>query len=238
MFTGDSNPEVDQRLAAAAGFQRNRWKYVAFQMSLFPHPAYPFDPVVVRRFREDIDPSMLPVWMRHVWRSPEGGLHYFDYHVLSFENPDWDKVGPESEQNPPHRDFRGVRQSTKGPSRRPHDYIEILYSKSRILARALSPDIIGAFWPLSMMHYHKYREITWANNQAIRKDQAEASNEAIKDRIRRVDAHYRAESDYRWDHDWNHLQSNAEGLSIEEQRQVATSGQLASRVGHILPSAP
>lgn len=213
------------------------WKYRGFQIFDFDHPFYPVDPIVLRRFRAEIDPSAIVLWLRHVWRSPAGGDHNFDYHLISYQDPNWEKVGPDTPANPPHPDFRSTMPSLWGRPRHPHGYIEILHSKSKELEKGLSGKIIGAFCPFSIVHLLKYKEITWLNAQAEREGQSQEDIDAKAAAIRAVDAKWQAESDYRWDHDWNHISENMNKLSSEDIRALgAAQAYSGPSIGHNLPS--
>lgn len=231
----DSNRVLDAVLAEGMAHVRNQWKYAGFRIAAFDCPHMPFDPFVVKRFREEIDPSFIPLWLRHVWISPAGTEQFFDYHVLSFAAEAMLEPDEKGNLPQPHRDFRGVLFPYRGETRRPHSYIEILHTKSKTLPKKF----LGLPRPLSMSDFHKYREVTYWNNLADRKQRAKEQSEFEDEQIRKVDAYWQAESDYRWDHDWRHMSKLMEGLDVTDRqllaRRVGGNMQRFNPIGHRLP---
>lgn len=234
---GDTDRVFEMLLAGAKSAMANRWRYAGYRIATFAPPGLPFDPAVVARFRSEIDPDVAFLWMRHVWISPAGTEHCFDYHVIASASENCIAIEEDEDQTkravPPHRDFQhGVLQPYFGKRVRPHSYIEILHSRSRYLPKK----ILGVFDPLSMRHFHKYREITYLHDTVKRKDLNKQEVEGVYERIRKIDSAWQAESDYRWDHDWNYLAGLVNKLDARERAEILGGAQRrANYIGHALP---
>lgn len=243
-YKHDANPVMDYILSRGRFLLRNNWQYLGFRLAAFAPPDFPWDDYVVRRFREEIDPSFLPLWMRHAYRTPEGSEVYFDYHCLAFESENNLVVDAQSGTvRGPHIDFitHPPLQAAYGPRRRPHSYISILHWKTKLLP----PQVLGVPRQLSMSDFHHFREITWLNEQASRKDLAAEKIRQYNADMLAVDMKYRAAMDYRWDQDWNYLSRLVEKLTVEERTALMRNADPAvlrglrdahTRVGHALPA--
>lgn len=255
MPLGDRNPAVDEIIAEGRRLLRGEWKYLGFALCNFAPPGMPFDPFVVKRFKEEIDPSFLPLWMRHAYRTPEGDIVYFDYHCLTFTSPN-NIIVDEDDQDTekvvvrhPHIDFikHPPLQPTYGERAFPHSYLGskpgfggILYWPSKLLPRK----VVGIPRPLSMMDFSYYRELTWLHTQARRKDINAQQVESFYSAMKEVDRKFQSEHDYRWDHDWQYLTRLVNNLSSEEQSLLMSQvdpdilrgiREVPTRVGHSLP---
>lgn len=221
-----------------------------FHYQTFPPPGYAAPTEYIRMFRRTIDPLFVPLWVCTVYRTPAGGDLTFWHMAISVGN---DHAGDPLELGVPRtremelhaRDYE-LRSIRYGDERvpRPFRLIEILEGPLDKLWQRLPGDFIQ----LNASHYWKIKGMAWwadelAKHHVINSEtdlldlKAKQYEVECVENIKRIDKRWRAESDYRWDHDWGYMQRQIEGLTTEEQALVLKErrNRTGGYIGHTLP---
>jgi len=179
----------------------------------------------LRRFRSEVDPTFVPLWVRNVYQNESGGLHIFDRHVLATaccDNNSQLTIQADFRQHIPGTDFRRYR---------PHTILDILEGPEHT---KIHPKLPGAFVEFGMPEFLKWKEKAWWGQQWSREDedkerQSEMFLDSRRQTIADIDNKWRAESDYRWDHDWRYMNRLHGQMTMEEQKQAAAHDAWARR---------
>lgn len=220
--------------AAEAGFIENDApQQLWFDYSFAPPPGYAWNDAVDLLTR-DVDNLFVPMWVCTVYRMPAGAEEKFWRQVIASGHPDWCEK--------PDFDFRTIGYSPKGI--RPHRIIEIL-EKDPVPSWSRLP---GDYIEISGMHLQKYKALGWLytklaesinakDKQDIYDERAVQYRKGVLAEIKKTEDYWRAESNYRWDHDWNHMMRLAGQLNSEEQAliQKVEGRRRRGRVGNSLP---
>ncbi len=227
------NPAVSSRLVGPPGSgvpmafgKPSRWYKVGFAKYYgYDHPDCPFDKELVAAFRRDIDPYFIPLWVKNVYQSTSGGVAVFVRHVIAFGNPYPEtRVHTDFRRSPPEFSAYWDKHYSRYPPR-PHDIMEILEGPEI----PWSPELPGAFYPISWMHYAKYKALGYLARELAqlgldpKDEEARAAVEAKKKELIAIDRRFKQESDYRWDHDWRYMKNLHAGLNAEELRRIHAS---------------
>lgn len=214
----DPGPQPAHRLPRANipfGEVRDWRKVGRSQYFHTPHPIYPWDTRAVELFREEIDPTMVPLWVRSVYRNTTGGVYVFDRHVITAYDPKRINTHP---KYPVHPDLINITATSGGFH--PNWIVEILGDKGGVLP--------GPFVAFGMLHYYRYKELTEIANHESIEDNHRNYIQGRLDKIRRMDEQAEAESNYRWDQDWGFLMRQRDKLDASDRRLVsaATDGRV------------
>lgn len=169
-----------------------------------PHPLHPWDSEAVRLFREEVDATMVPLWVRNTYRNVAGGVYVFDRHVITAYDANRRKV---------HPDLRSITAISGGHS--PNWIVEILGDRGGVLP--------GPFVAFGMLHYYKYKELTEIANHENIDENHRAYIQGRLNKIKAIDKYYEEESDYRWNQDWGYLKHQAQQLTTEERDLLLNS---------------
>lgn len=168
---------------------------------------------MVKAFRRDIDPLFVPLWVRNVYRSSGGTDLVFDRHVLA--------VGLRWSEMPVQQDLQNVFLPTGYFNHYPNSILPF----DGILEGPplLDPKLPGGFIPIDWSHYQRYRGYAWAGRYLdMDKYGEEVALESLE-RTRAIDRAWKAESDYRLEHDWKHLTKLGQQLDVQERNAVLAS---------------
>jgi hypothetical protein len=184
------------------------WRKLGHRYYATEHPLYPWDPAVVRAFRLEFDPTFTPLWVRNIYRRPNGMLLYYDRHAIGVYDPQLEGSGIELTY--------GELEWTSHKLR-PNKVFDILWGGKN----PISSDLPGQYQPLDWAQFHE--KIHCKDWVAFILD--ELGDKTIEERVEIIARHRRdmkekfyadlkAELDYRFDHDWDH--------SIEKTKQYFT----------------
>lgn len=196
------------------------WKKIGFALyHAFPHPVYPWDAKLVERFRREVDPTFVPLWVRNVYRHPCGSEHIFDRHVLAISVCDNNSV-----ISIQHDFRRGILGADR--RYRPHTILDILEGPPHT---AIEPGLPGAFKEFGPDDLQKWKEKAWWGQQFSKEEDSAYYLEQERQKIQAIDDKWRAESDYRWDHDWRYMNRLHQQMTMEEQKAALAQDAWARR---------
>lgn len=200
----DPGPQPAHRLPRTSlpfGEVRDWRKVGHAQYHSSPHPIYPWDTRAVELLRAEIDPTMIPLWVRNTYRNVAGGTYTFDRHVIVA----YDKDRPRR-----HPDLRALSITSGGHE--PNWIVEILGDTGGVLP--------GPFIALGMLHYYRYKELTEIANHENIEEHHRAYIQGRLNKIRKIDEQWEAESNYRWNQDWGFLMRQRDKLDSTDRKLI------------------
>lgn len=170
---------------------------------------------MVTRFRKEIDPYFIPMCVKTVYRSPANTEMVFVRHVIAF-------AGGDTPLARKHWDFRNcqIQNPVMVDKHRigdPHDIMEILEGPH---LGYLPQELPGPFYPLSEMHLHKYKALSYWGRHISKEEEGEEYVAWAKANVKAIDTFYKQESDYRWEHDWRYMMKQTQGLDAREVAMI------------------
>jgi hypothetical protein len=200
------------------------------EITTVPSETYPPDPAILKQILA-IEPEVVPVWVRRVYRFPSGGESVFGYHGLYRYRSIPETLRPVV----PEMQRIGLISTGK---RWPRPNLEWLLLEGDPPA----PGWPGVFLPFNWKTYQDLRK-AWYYSQFQVEDNAKLAKiivEQAAEKKAKKETALQAEQDYRWDQEWGYMKRQGEKLSdqeIESIGQVPPEPSKKSTVllGHTVP---
>jgi len=180
------------------------------EITTVPHEAYPYDLAILKSIWV-IEPEVVPVWIRRVYRTPAGSEHVFGYHGLYRH-----RSIPET-QRPVVPELARIGVAPFG-RRFPPPNLEWLILEGDPPA----PGWPGIYLPFSWKTYYDLRR-AWYLSQYVVEDNAKLAAmivEQAAEKKAKLEARLRAEQDYRWDQEWDFQQRQKAQLTPEDKASI------------------
>jgi hypothetical protein len=192
-----------------------------------PSETYPPEPAILRAIWV-VEPEVVPVWIRRVYRAPTGGDFVFGYHGLYRY-----RTVPETER-PVIPELHRIGVTSVG-KRFPRPNVEWLVLEGDPPV----PGWPGIFLPFNWRTYQDLKK-AWYFSQFVVEDNEKLAKcivEQAAEKEAKEQAALQAESDYRWDQEWDFQQRQKAQLTRED---IESIGQPPAKkpfvhLGHALP---
>lgn len=175
---------------------------------LTENEVYPWPREVVKAIRE-VDPFIVPIWVKYVCRTPAGTEFIIGRHAIGRMPPSWEAD---------HKEIDGGSLVLGAYQPASRGAVNLHCAGRQILwldILALPPNgeqfpsgIHGPYRPFDWSVFYDYR----VEHRDI-EDEIRERRERMLERKRKANAAIKAEHDYRWDHDWKHIKKNVQSLS-------------------------
>lgn len=202
------SPEVPVGLLGKGDVIREIHCYI----STVPSESYPYDPAILRAIWV-IEPEVVPVWIRRVYRTPAGSDIVMGYHGLYRY-----RSIPDT-QRPVVPELHRIGVASVG-CRFPRPNIEWLLLEGD----PPFPGWPGIFLPFSWQTYQDLRR-AWYLSQFVVEDNEKLAKTIVdqaNEKKAKKEAALKAEQDYRWDQEWGFQQRQKAKLTPED---IASIGQ-------------
>lgn len=174
------------------------WRKIGHKYHSTEHALYPWDPAVVQALQRDFDPTMEPLWVRNLYRRPNGKLIIFDRHVISVFDQRLEGTGLE---------LTFGMLEWPYPRQRPNKVFDII----EVGNNPLSKDLPGNYGALDWGYFHEtihradwVKFVQTALDGKTQEQVVEIITRARNLQKEKFWGDLKAEIDYRWDNDWDH----------------------------------